>query len=124
MRAKRILAKYSSTCPNCSGPINPGQSVWWRRGAAATHADCNAARFAADQEHERTRADRQCHTCPSTSARMYSPGPYTVVACPDCWERWKLEHDAGPHRPPTSALNVPDRFDMAYEDDCARRCGL
>lgn len=123
MRAKRITAKYASTCPSCRRPIVPGERVWWARGLEVAHVDCRAAANKAAEAEARERL-HECHECKAPeSAKCQAHGPYTLVLCPPCLDRWLDANDfyRQANRPQTAA---PDRFDMDYEDDCARRCGL
>jgi hypothetical protein len=38
--AKKIAAKYPGTCDVCGHSIEAGASIWWSKGAPATHEEC------------------------------------------------------------------------------------
>jgi hypothetical protein len=104
MRAIRMTAKRAGTCTDCGQAINPGQTIHWARGAGARHADCRSAEYAASccsacSGRGSTWNGRPCGSCDGTGAK-----------------RVQEFARAGGHR--------PDPVDLAYEDDCARRCGL
>jgi hypothetical protein len=45
MRWQEIRSKYSGTCWNCSGKIEPGDMIRWRRGSKPSHVDCETSRL-------------------------------------------------------------------------------
>ena len=81
----------------------PGQAIYWRRGAGAHHADCETARLTASM----------CTSCKGAGA-LWNNAPCRV--CDGTGARAIQELAAKPV--------APDRFDMDYEDACARACGL
>jgi hypothetical protein len=104
MRAIRMTAKRAGTCTNCRKAISPGQAIYWQRRAGAAHVDCQTAAY-------------QSLVCTACSGKG---GDWKGVPCRSCdgtgSKRVQDYAAQGGHR--------PDPTDVAYEDDCARRCGL
>ena len=42
---RKLRAKYPGMCPTCKGAIEPGDRIYWRRGAKPSHVDCETARL-------------------------------------------------------------------------------
>lgn len=105
MRLIRMTAKKAGTCTNCHGPIHPGQRILWARGVGAAHVDCTTAKY----------LESQCSCCNGSGRR------WNGVDCGACdgtgSKRVQDFAQSGGHP-------APDPTDLAYEDDCARRCGL
>jgi hypothetical protein len=122
MRSKRMTAKHPGTCTNCHEPIRPGQTIYWQRGAGAHHENCRSAGLAESayrSQQEHLYGDHPCWTCDSPHGRFRSYGASTPVYCDACDQEHRAHHDGL-----GGAANSPDATDIAYEDDCARRCGL
>lgn len=86
---------------------SPSGGFWWRRG-------CNgAADFIAalDRKLNPGRLDGACWRSQSPQGFFRSQGAATPVYCDAC-------------QAALSVTPAPDRFDMAYEDDCRTACGL
>jgi len=96
MSVKRMTAKYPGTCRNCSGKIIPGQSVMWARSTGAYHVNCTTANLTASM----------CAACSGSGATWKND---TCRACNGSGQR---------------AQEIADPTDLAYEDACARACGL
>lgn len=114
-RAKKLTARYAGHCPACSGPIEVGDRIWWfGRGRGAQHVDCEVARL----RHEGCTAcggsgsfrdaaySRPCRSCDGTGLRSVQ-------------ELAKRAHELHP-----APARDPMGVDLAYEDSCARQCGL
>ena len=83
---------------------NPAEGFWWRR-AVKGAADFLAA---LDRKCNPGRPDGACWKCQSPNGHFRACGAATPVYCDDCWK----------------TLNTPDATDLAYEEACARACGL
>lgn len=147
MRAIRMTAKKAGTCTTCRKAITTGQPIYWQRGAGAYHVNCDSA-AAAQEQYDRQSGKAivgPCWKCKSPAGRFRSRGPATPVYCDRCdaidafmrdlsaadranilhgatnqeaWDRAAAAYDHSQHVP------AVDRFDMDYEDSCARSCGL
>jgi len=93
---------------------NSESGVWWR-GSAVGAADFIASiRKLIDRENGIRRPDGNCWKCQDSNGFFRRHGAAAPVYCDKC-------HDAD-----IAARNrqyVPDRTDLAYEDDCQRRTG-
>jgi hypothetical protein len=77
---------------------------WYRRSARGA-ADMLAR---LDRILEPGKPDGACWKCNNPRGFFRPHGPFTPVYCDACH----------------AALNTPDPSDLAYEDQCARACGL
>ncbi len=115
MRPIEMTAKKSGTCLECCNAIKKGQRIFWARGRGAWHVDCQNASLQATL----------CTSCDGSGRRWNNA---TCSACDGTGQR--SVQDAANAHPRTDGGRglvsqfVPDPVDMAYEDDCARRCGL
>ena len=123
MRTIRMTAKKAGTCRACNGAIEPGDAIYWARGSGATHVDCNTAKL----------RHTLCTVCKGTGS-SWNGAP--CRQCDGTGQR-KTEEFARagghPRRDQQFSPFVPRAdghpsdpmgVDLAYEDECARRCGL
>ena len=121
MRAKRMTSKRAGTCRECRKPITPGQQIFWARGQGAWHVDCTTAGYQASQCTNCGGSgllwnNAPCRQCDGTGARNVEEFARSDgLVTPD---------QSGVH-PRQDHSGIEDRCcgDLAYEDDCARRCG-
>jgi hypothetical protein len=112
MRPRRMTSKKSSVCIECQKPITPGQSIFWARGRGAWHVDCQNAALIDSQ-------------CPACSGKGCDWKGTPCKRCDGTGAKVDLhEHPRTDGGRGLVSQFVPDPVDMAYEDDCARRCGL
>lgn len=93
----------------------PSSGVWWR-GRATGAADFVAGlrRQLAEVNGEPVKPDAPCWVCKDPAGFLRNHGAAAPVHCDGCERKYQE----------TTRYGSPDRFDMAYEDDCASRCGL
>lgn len=92
---------------------SPREGVWWRRRVSGA-ADVLTA--IDKQLHKESGApDGKCWKC-GEPGHFRSYGAATPVYCDACEAENRQAREVRDFR--------PDPIDMAYEDDCARRCGL
>jgi hypothetical protein len=89
----------------------PREGVWWRRRVEG------AADFltALDRAINPDRPDGPCWKCNAPAGFFRQYGAATPVYCAACHEEAQRAYRAQWH---------PDPTDLAYEDACARACGL
>lgn len=91
---------------------SPTGGYWWRRSSTGAADLIAALHVVLDREAGIRRPDGACWKCKSPDGFLRNRGAAAPVYCDDC-NLADLEH-----------RQRPDEFDMRYEDDCARRCGL
>lgn len=91
---------------------SPASQYWWRRGATGAADVIAAVQTTLDREAGIRRPDGACWKCKAPEGFLRNRGAAAPVYCDAC-NRADLEHS-----------QQIDDFDMRYEDDCARRCGL
>jgi len=105
---KRIRAKYAGQCPACNAAIHPGDSIYWYgRGRGAQHVNCESSRLRACN----------CTSC-NGSGKRWNNAPCAVCDGTGSRDVQELAKRRDLHRVD------PMGVDRAFEDDCARRCGL
>ncbi len=144
MRSIKMTAKKGGTCTTCHGAILPGQSIFWQRGAGAHHVNCEHAANVASMCTACSGSGRRwnnanCTACDGTGSRKvqdFARAGGHPAPCPQCNGKGHDNQDM-----PCGACDATGRkanrdakiaeyerdvmgVDMAYEDDCARRCGL
>jgi len=107
MRTIAMTAKHAGKCTQCGHAIVPGNRILWSRGHGAQHADCTTARYQNDQ----------CTVCHG-SGRLWNNAP--CRQCDGTGSRKVADFARTGGHPARDPMGV----DAAYEDDCARRCGL
>lgn len=114
MSPRKMTSKKASTCVECGKPILPGNSIYWARGRGAWHVNCQTASY----------ANSNCTSCGGSGLRWNNE---TCQACQGAGTRSDQDRTreiakrrAAETGPTMGGLDV----DLAYEDDCARRCGL
>ncbi len=85
---------------------------WWSRKVTGAADVIGAVQRQIDEESGIQKPDGPCWNCKKPDGYFRSYGAATPVYCDAC----EAEERARKRQ--------PDGFDMAYEDDCARRCGL
>jgi hypothetical protein len=118
MRAIRMTAKHKGVCRQCGTEILPGDLILWSRRSGACHFDCDTAKF----------RNSNCTVCHGAGV-LWNNRPCT--ACDgtgqrDVQERARAQAAQDAERAISQYVHRSDRMgvDTAYEDDCARRCGL
>ncbi len=101
MSVKRMTAKFPGVCRNCSGAIRPGQTILWAKSTGAYHTNCNTARM-------------NSTICPACNGKGMS-GWQGNTPCGRCDSTGTVNPDS---------VSAVDPTDLAYEDSCARACGL
>ena len=91
---------------------SPAGGYWWRRAVTGAADMIAAIQTAMDREAGIRRPDAPCWKCKDPNGYLRNRGAAAPVYCDAC-NQADLDH-----------TNQPDHFDMAYEDDCASRCGL
>lgn len=95
---------------------SPSAGEWWRNGVAGGADFIEALRRQIDRESGIRRVDGACWDCGNPDGYFRNYGAATPVRCDACESKRRAEYAAEQHR--------ADTFDMAYEDACARACGL
>ena len=125
---KRMIAKYPGTCTHCGKAILAGNTILWFGRGRVAHANCNATNW----------SNTNCTNC-GGSGVLWNNRP--CVACDGTGqlsvqdyarklgaeEAARCVRDFGTQvSPPQDNSGVEDRCcgDLAYEDACARACGL
>jgi hypothetical protein len=118
-----MRAKHPGVCPQCHKAIVPGDRILWKRGLGAWHDNCQLAEM----------RDSQCTNCGGSGA-LWNNRP--CGSCDGTGSRKVQEFGRLPpevrHPKPVQPARVPDNSgiedracgDLAYEDACARACGL
>ena len=107
MRPRKMRSKKPGICQQCNGEITPGQLIYWARGQGAWHVNCQTSALLAEQ----------CTACKG-SGRRWNNAP-----CPQCdGTGQRICQDTAKRR--AQEHRDPVGVDMAYEDACARACGL
>ena len=74
MRYRKMTAKYPGTCGACNLTIEPGDRIYWQRGAKPQHVDCETALLrhtwcTACGGHGYLGNGRRCRACDGTGDR-------------------------------------------------------
>ena len=117
---KVMVAKYDGTCCECRKPIRRGQQIkFFGRGTAA-HGNC----LAPNGETNPANVVAPCWICGDSNGLFRQRGAATPVWCDACNERENAKtKTVGNVRFNASAEDYCCS-DAAYEDACARACGL
>ncbi len=107
MRTVRMTAKKAGKCRQCNSAIEPGDLIFWRKGHGAWHVDCEASKL----------RHTGCTNC-GGSGLLWNNAP--CRQCDGTGSR-KIEDFA---RSGGHPVRDPMGVDTAYEDSCARQCGL
>lgn len=106
---RTMISKFGGVCTCCKKPFAKGTTIKWSRMSGALCATCAFPESAS----VRVQQVAPCWKCQAPEGRFRSYGAATPVYCDKC----EAEERA-------KARFVPDFTDTAYEDACARACGL
>jgi hypothetical protein len=91
---------------------SPSGGYWWKRGSTDAADLIGAIQTMLDREAGIRRPDGPCWKCKDREGFLRNRGAAAPVLCDSC-NQADIDHQ-----------NRPDAFDLRYEDDCARQCGL
>ena len=94
---------------------SPGSAEWWSRKVTGAADIIEAIQKQLDKESGIRRPDGPCHKCQAPDGFLRLHGAASTVLCDACEQLDRDEYNRKYHSDPV---------DMAYEDDCARQCGL
>ena len=115
-RPKRMRARRAGTCPQCNQPIEPGDDIYWSRQGGAWHVNCETAQL----------RHTVCTVCGGNGCT------WNGTPCRSCDGTGSRDVQEEARRPDKERHPAPDHCgvedaccgDTAYEDACARACGL
>jgi Family of unknown function (DUF6011) len=126
--ARRILAKYSSTCTICNQTITVGQWIWYLKGQKATHDWCGKPGTPPVAAPVTSPRDYQCRTCMATFPTMlereehfqaYHAAPLARFSCAKCGAMFTTNDLCDRHtqtaHPLPAAYPIPDKGYYAVE---------
>lgn len=99
---------------------SPTGGNWWKRGTSGAAAFIDSLQLAIDREVGIRRVDGPCFDCQAPEGYMRQYAARSAVLCDACSAK-RYATDWG-NRP--AEQHLADMVDIAYEDSCARACGL
>ena len=99
---------------------NPAGGYWWRTRVTGA-ADVIAA---VRKLTESKRPDGKCWKCQSAEGYFRNFGAATPVYCDACAKVEDEKRYGWLDKKKPAEQGLADMVDLAYEDDCARQCGL
>lgn len=122
---KTMLSKFPGTCCDCHKPIARGVPIkYFGRGRGAAHQNCFNPEGKSDSEIA-AEVRAPCWICQDPNGRFRQRGAGTPVWCDKCHaEQESKSTTVGNVRFTNCSIEDESCGDAAYEDACARACGL